>query len=149
MKNKIVEQVKNDFTRYLTDKKHRKTPERYAILDCIYEIKGHFDIEQLHEKMKAGEFLVSKATVYNTMELLVDCGLVIKHQFGDNIAQYEKAYGKENHAHMICLNCGKIQEKKNLLTEDLITDKKINKFKVSYYSLYVYGVCANCEKNNK
>lgn len=93
---KIRKQVKDDFTEYLTLRKHRKTSERYAILDHIYSIDGHFNMDSLYNSMLEACFRVSRFVLYNTIELLLDCGLVVKHQFGaDTAAQYERAYGNE------------------------------------------------------
>ena len=79
--------VKKLFTEYLQQRKLRKTPERFAILREIYSTNGHFDIDTLYNLMKEDKYLVSRATLYNTIELLLDCRLVIKHQFGHNCAQ--------------------------------------------------------------
>ncbi len=88
---KVKEEVREIFTAYLENKKQRKTPERYAILDEIYTHKKHFDVDTLYLQMKTRNYQVSRATVYNTLDLLVDCGLVKKHQFGQNISQYERS----------------------------------------------------------
>jgi Fur family ferric uptake transcriptional regulator len=141
---KLKKQVKEEFMEYLTLHKHRKTPERFAILDHIYSMKGHFDMDSLYKSMIEVNFRVSRATLYNTIQLLHDCGLVVKHQFGGNISKYERAYGNENHNHLICTTCGEVREMKN---EDLLTSaqlKKIRKFTVSYYSMYIYGTCSKC-----
>ena len=102
----VKDTVKQIFTEYLNANGHRKTPERYAILDTIYSIDGHFDIDTLYSLMADQEnFRVSRATLYNTIILLINARLVIKHQFG-NSSQYEKSYNRDTHHHQICTQCG-------------------------------------------
>ena len=99
--------------------------------------------------MKETSFRVSRATLYNTIELLLDCSLVVKHQFGANVSQYERAYGNENHDHLICLSCGDVRESKNSNLFTPAQQKKLKRFKVSYYSMYIYGTCNKCERAKK
>ncbi len=146
---KLRKQVKDEFMDYLTLHKHRKTPERFAILDHIYSIKGHFDMDSLYKSMIDVNFRVSRATLYNTIELLLDCGLVVKHQFGANVAKYERAYGNENHDHLICTSCGEVWETKNGNLFTSAQQKKIKKFTVNYYSMYIYGICSKCSHARK
>ncbi|RGN48171.1 MULTISPECIES: Fur family transcriptional regulator [unclassified Bacteroides] len=140
----VKETVRQIFTEYLETNGHRKTPERFAILDTIYSINGHFDIDMLYSQMMNQEnFRVSRATLYNTIILLMDAKLVIKHLFG-NSSQYEKSFNIETHHHLICTQCGKVTEFQNETLKAAIANTKLNRFQMSHYSLYIYGICSKC-----
>lgn len=140
-----------EFRRYLKKEKHRITPERFEVLDFALEYDGHFGADELYVKMKSNNSNVSRATVYNTLELLAACDLLSKRNFGENKTRYESNYERKSHDHLICTNCGAIKEFSEPKIEKIVKDvaEKLG-FDSSGYSFNIFGKCSNTNcKHNK
>lgn len=129
------------FRLYLVDRQLRKTPERFALLDKALSLPGHFGVDVLYQSMEESGYHVSRATVYNTLELFVDCGLLNRHVFGLRKTLYEVALG--SHCHLVCNSCGKIRELEVELLPHLGATS-LGGFTPTYCSTTVYGLCPDC-----
>lgn len=144
------------FNRFLELKKMRKTPERFAILKAAWQQDHHFNADELHEALESASYHVSRATVFNTIDILVESGILHRHQFGNGKSVYEPARG--SHLHLICTYCGKVREltdKDNALAAMIANRCRSSSFEPAYTNAYIYGVCGQCarkikrlEKNN-
>ena len=144
--------VEHILDNYLEMNNHRKTPERYAILKAVYCMEGHFTLEDLGQKLSDDyRFPVSRATLYNTLNLFMELRLVIRHRF-QGTTTYE-VYG-ESHCHQICTVCGRVTEVKSPEITAAVNQMHLKRFRKDGYSLYVYGICSTCQaaitrKSNK
>lgn len=137
--------MRDMFTVYLTEKKLRKTEERYKIFEYICTFPGHFDMGMLSLKLKENNFHVSRATLYNTLEVLVDAGLIVRHQVMTQSVQYELRILADTHIHLVCTKCGTIRELSNIVLQKNVYGLKISRFTPEFYCLYVYGLCSKCK----
>ncbi len=142
------EAARETLSKFLKSKGNlRATPERFAILDAVLQTQGHFDAEGLYYRLISSGMKISKATVYNTLELLQSAGLVSKYRFTESSSRYEKSFGRPQHHHLICLECGDIIEFVSDRLERIqaeVCDEK--KFQVQSSTLQIFGICARCSK---
>jgi Fur family transcriptional regulator, ferric uptake regulator len=140
----IYQKVKKILESYLEEHSLRKTPERFTILRVIYELNDHFDVDGLFELMKSKKHQISRATIYNTIEHLMACDLITRHQFGKNLALFERSYAYKQHDHLICNDCGKVMEfcdPRIQQIQSMMGD--ILNFSVTHHSLNLFGKCRN------
>jgi Fur family ferric uptake transcriptional regulator len=145
MKEDVKVTVKNILTNYLEQNQLRKTPERFAILDAVYSINGHFTLEELGDRLNdKNRFPVSRATLYNTLKLFMELRLVIRHRFQGS-TKYEACYDNNSHSHQICTVCGRVTEFKSQKINEALASVHLKRFRKDGFSLYVYGICSTCQ----
>ncbi len=140
MKNK--EDAKEIFINYLRNNNLKVTVERKKLLDEILKLHNHFDADGLYLKFKNENINISRATIYRTLDLLVECGLLTKIKFSNNINQYEQMWDNTHHSHIICKNSGKviefIDERIDKITKEIAKKYKLKDYK---HNFKIYGVC--------
>ena len=130
--------------RYIAEKGGmRNTGERHAILDVVMQMKGHHSTDQILEMMPEN-FPVSRSTMYSTLALLVECGLLYSH-LTDGATLYECAYKVPVHHHYICTGCHKIWDLKDSSIEKAASKVKTPRFKKLRCNTYIYGICNICQ----
>ena len=145
MKETVIKSVTRILDNYLEVTHHRKTPERYTILRAIYTYKGHFTLDELKAHLtEKYDFPVSRATLYNTLNLFLEIRLVMRHRLQGS-TKYEAYYGNNNHCHQICTLCGKVSEIASPEIASAIENIHLKRFRKDGFNLYVYGVCSTCQ----
>ena len=153
MSEKMKAQAREILDQYLESNLHRKTPERYAILDAVFSMRGHFTLEELGAALERKNFRVSRATLYNTIHLFLELRLVVRHSLVDG-TKYASS-SNENHVHQVCTVCGRVTEVQAPLVTAAINETRLQRFRKDAFVLYIYGVCSICQakitrlRNNK
>ncbi len=144
MEDSVKASVEDILAGYLEQNNRRKTPERFAVLDAVYSIDGHFTLDELSDKLHGeSKFPVSRATLYNTLKLFMELGLVVCHRLNGGTV-YEACYGNKYHCHQVCTVCGRITELKVPDIEKSIDELRLRRFRKDSFSLYLYGICSAC-----
>lgn len=144
MESKGKEAYLERFTAFLKGKKYFRTPERLLILDEVLRMKGHFTAEDLQGRLNEGKTRVSTATVYNTLPLLVESGILHGEVFTGHKTTYELA--GEPHHHLVCRNCGAVKAIKDLNLDHLIKARRFSGFTAEGIRIQVYGLCSKCKR---
>lgn len=141
-KNKAHEK----FREFLKAGKHRITPERFEVLDFALAFNDHFTADELYLNMREGKSNISRATVYNSLELVVKCKMLAKRNFGENKTFYESSYNRQNHGHLICKTCGNIIEFNNAKVSEIVDNIVAqNNFTPDSFQFNIFG---NCKKHS-
>lgn len=139
----LVQEASQTLEGYLHERGLRATPERYALLDVICSMDGHFSLEMLQEQVSKKHFSVSLATLYNNIDLFMDAGLICRHYIGPSVL-FERRYGVEPHLHRICRMCGNVQDVRNDRCSNTICNMRLRGFTVDPSYIYLYGICSKC-----
>ncbi len=138
------------FSSFLRDRGQRVTKERTLILQKISSGNGHFDPESLYVQMRETGLKASRASVYRTLNLLHECGLIERVRTTDRGSIYESTFGHKHHDHMLCLQCGKVIEFYSEELERLQESICINQgFQGKSHTLEIRGFCRKCRKKKK
>ena len=140
-----LDEITERFRAFLATRKLRMTGEREELLAAIFHAPRHFEAEDLIRTLKQRDGRVSRATVYRTLSLLEECGILRKSLFGHNRHFFESVVGRRHHDHLVCIRCGKIQEfeeqKIESLQEEICHQYD---FKIVDHVHEIFGVCAPC-----
>ena len=141
--------ILRQFDTYLERKHLKRTEERHKVLEVICTFKGPFDVNMILDLLQKKQFTVSRATIYNTLEILIDADVVIRHPLNGNTQQYELCCLSTNRTHLVCTQCGSIRK---ISSKEQPIDPSVmrkNRFTPAYHCIYIYGQCAKCRQRQK
>jgi Fur family ferric uptake transcriptional regulator len=139
--------LRRDLDAYMAKRHLRSTEQRRLIIDTLFDSGEHVTLDGLLREVRTVDSRVGYATVYRTMKLLADSGIVQEHKFGDGFTRYELVDEAHHHDHLICLECGRITEFEEPLIEELQARVAHRYgFSVKQHKHELYGVCADCQK---
>lgn len=135
------------FAAYLRATRRRCTAERFMVLEAAERIKGHFTVADVSEVLQTEGIHVARATVYATIDCLVDCGLLRPLHIDASPVRYEAS--PSSHNHLVCLQCGKVKDMHDRELEDMLRSRRYSAFRPSYFTLSVFGICSACARRRR
>jgi len=147
MKEKTKAAAREFLTTYMEEHGLRKTPERFAVLDVAYSFTRPFSLNELGEAMIQRDFVVSRGTLYNTMQLFVKSRLIACYRLS-NGARYEPLFNNKNHCRQVCVQCGSVQDLNAAPIARAVEKLDFKRFRQDSFALYVYGLCSSCRAKN-
>mgnify|MGYP000027072231 FL=1 len=143
MKANSYDAAKQILSNYIEQNKYRKTPERFAVLEAVYGFTSYFSIQELGERLEVMNFPVSRATLYNTLNLLLELRLVIGLRLQGGMRYRAGVTG--GRCLQVCTVCGKVEDVKVTELADVVDAMHLKRFRKESFSLYIYGTCSTCQ----
>ena len=145
--NSRLDDASARFVEFLKSRRMRKTPERFTILETACRLGRHFDAEELYEQLEHDAYHVSRVTVYSTLDLLCEAGILSCERFGGRLGRYE--FNDTSHIHLVCTGCGKIREVADPEIMRQLTLRRYGSFVPSKISIDIFGLCGNCSRQSR
>ncbi len=138
------------FTAFLRERELKVTSGRLAVLRTLHEADGPLDADEVFLRLKRSQRSVSRATVYNTLELLIEAGLANRHRFAPDRFSYERVHGAQHDVHLVCDLCGTVLG----ATEPTLTELETLVagqlgFTMQRATLQIHGRCATCRATGR
>ena len=139
------EEALERFRTYLRAQGHPVTPQRLRVAGILFGTHHHISAEEILDRLRAGRQEVGKATVYRTLELMREAGLIREHDFGDGFKRYEPRPTRPRHEHLVCIRCGKVIEFEAEAFEQIEREvASLHRFRPTHHKVETYGVCEEC-----
>lgn len=139
-----------NFSNYLRKKGMKITNQRLLVAETIFNSRDHFTVDSLADTLKDRKDEISRATIYRIVSLMVEAGNLNEHNFGQNARYYEYIPGHEHHDHIVCQDCGYIEEFYDDRIEKIQKDiAQTNKFHLADHTMILYGSCQELAKQGK
>lgn len=123
---------------------YHKTAERFAIFETVYSFGKPFSFDELQERMAGQQMMVSRATLYNALNLFETLGLLSRHPLPTGLV-YDVYHRDGHHLYQYCSRCGRITEIRDQAVEDAVAALREKRFRREGFYLYIYGICSSCQ----
>jgi Fur family ferric uptake transcriptional regulator len=138
--------LKEAFFEFLKKNKLRRTIERNTILEIVCQTKDTFTLEMVGQQLDEKKIRVSRSSIYDTIKLLLEAQIIVRHQFTGTIVRYELKYAAEQYCRMICTYCDMVQKiKLDNKLKTVLNASKMPRFTVEFRTLHFYGICSKCK----